>query len=210
MKLQLSSQVFIELMLCLVFFVTCNAQIKIHNQSNLTKKQQVIIRALFPDNTPDERSLKKFNRKEVVAALKIVRRNTYRREAAIYAYLLAYLHENYSENKARLLEIVGSCTKYKPTDPDYECDEAAAEYLHKLYLKGDSSIIHPLFRFAKRSDSALSETLGSNYAETITKNSILFLTTLKTFKLTDQKHIIDFTIRQDGSCSPECLPQVKL
>ena len=206
MKLQLPSQVFIELMFCVVFVITCNAQIKIHNQSDLTKRQQEIIQVLLLDNYPHEQNLKKFKRSEVVKALKVAQRFTSGADSANYAYLLAYMRENYAGNKARLIEIANSCVKYKPKDINYECTENAAWFLHKLYLRGDNSIVQPLFHWAKGSDAALSEGLGTAYAEIVSKDPILFLQTLKAFKLQDQIHIIDFAIRQDGSCNPSCLP----
>lgn len=185
--------------------IFCLAQTKIHNQSTLTAKQQKIIQTIITDNIPNESKLTKFKRSEVIAVLRLAQRDSRRHEAAMYAYLLAYLNDNYQANKTRLLTIVQSCRKYKPTDLDYECDEDAAWYLHKLYLKGDKLVIKPLFASAKGSDGALSETLGSAYAELIDKDTSLFLQTLSKFPLSEQKPIIDLTIRQDGSCTPQCL-----
>ena len=207
MKLQkITSQIFSCAMVSILLTIFCSAQTKIHNQSALTAKQQKIIQTLIPDNSPDERQLKKFKRTAIVTALKVAQRDTFGREAANYAFLLACLHENYAANKARLLTIASSCLKYKPNDLDYECDEDAAWYLHKLYLKGDDSIVKPLFGLEPRGSAALSQTLGVAYEEIIAKDTILYLQTLSIFSLAKQKNIIELTIRQDGSCSPQCLP----
>ena len=207
MKLQkITSQIFSCAMVSILLTIFCSAQTKIHNQSALTAKQQKIIQTLIPDNSPDERQLKKFKRAAVIAALKVAQRDTFGREAANYAFLLACLHENYAANKARLLTIVRSCTKYKPNDLDYACDEDAAWYLHKLYLKGDDSIVKPLFGLEPRGGAALSQTLGAAYAEIVAKDVALYLQTLSIFSLAKQKNIIEMTIQQDGSCTPKCLP----
>ncbi len=193
-------------MVSIMLTIFCLAQIKNHNQSVLTARQQKIIQMIVTDTIPNESNLAKFKRGEVITALRLAQRDSRGHEAAIYAFLLAYLNDNYRTNKTRLLTIVQSCRKYKPTDWDYECDEDAAWFLHKLYLKGDKSLIRQLFASSKGSDGALSETLGSAYAEIVEKDTFLFLQSLAKFPSLEQKHLIDLTIMQDGSCTPSCLP----
>ncbi len=186
--------------------IFCNAQPGNSNQDNLTVRQQRIIKALYELNGPNNPPFSKFKRSEIVTALKIAQRDSYGRKTRDYAYWLALLGENYAVNKTRLLTAMHTCNKYKPGDLDFACDEQLVEYLYRLYLKGDKSLVKPLFVLANGSDGAMSESLGSVYAEMIEKNTSLFLQALSKFLLTKQKHIIELTIRQDGSCTPKCLP----
>ncbi len=193
-------------MASLLLTIFCNAQPKISNQDTLTIRQQKIIAALYEINGPNDPPFSQFKRSELVTTLRLAQRASYGRKARDYAYWLALLGENYSTNKVRLLTAIRTCNKYKPGDLDFACDEQLAEYLYRLYLKGDKSLVKPLFALAKGSDGAMSESLGSAYAEMIEKNTSLFLQALSKLPVAEQKNIIELTIRQDGSCSPQCLP----
>jgi len=79
------------------------------------------------------------------------------------------------------------------------CSEATAEYLVKLYQKGDKSLLKPLLDAGLTSDGALSETLGDFYSNVLWRNPREFVGALTSHRKEEQHSLCRLAATTDGS-----------
>jgi len=90
------------------------------------------------------------------------------------------------------------------------CNEDAAETLIGFYKSGDRALLKPLLDAGLVSDGALSESLGSFYAEVLHHQPRVFLSSLASRPKKAQHHLARLAGAMDGSGMPkEMLREVK-
>ena len=93
------------------------------------------------------------------------------------------------------------CTS-NPKKDSSDCEDSA-RFLEKLYEEGDRSLLTPLFNAGLKSDGALSEELGTFYADVLFSKTKDFLVTLSLRPKKEQKTLAFLAVSADGSRNAE-------
>ena len=99
-------------------------------------------------------------------------------------------------NRSEGLKILKGCAT-RPTT--LNCNEDTADYLVKLYNRGDRSLFRPLLDAGLTSDGALSELLGDFYSEVLSTKPRMFLRSLRSRPKKQQKFFCSMAGSTDGS-----------
>lgn len=82
------------------------------------------------------------------------------------------------------------------------CSEDTADYLIRLYNRGDNRLLKPLLDAGPRSDGALAEMLGDFYAKVLWKHPRVFLESLSSRPRKEQKELAWMAGATDGGGMP--------
>lgn len=148
-----------------------------------------------------------YPRAKLVRLLTAAQRDAIEPRAQSIAYLLAYLHYDYTANRQRLIHAMRGCRDRPVTRG---CSEDTALLLINLYERGDRTLLKPLLDAASDSDGALSELLGTFYNEVLEKHPRTFLRALATRPPKEQKQLGWFAGALDGpGMAPSELREVR-
>ena len=126
--------------------------------------------------------------------------------AAYSAQASVALGQSLSRDKA--LEGLKSCSRSRSAQG---CNEEASETVIGFYKSGDKALLKPLLDAGLISDGALSQSLGSFYADLLHREPRTFLTALASRPKTAQHRLARLAGSMDGSGMPkEMLGDVKI
>lgn len=113
-----------------------------------------ILNTLIPNGVwADSEQLEKFEKSEMVSALKEVEATATGDRALAIAFLLAALNEDYARNSDKLLRALVSCrAEAHPTRES--CADNISSYLVELSQRGDVSLLAPLLDVSDLADGA--------------------------------------------------------
>src|SRR5262249_10189355 len=106
------------------------------------------------------------------------------------------LHAQAPANRADALRTLKGCATRPVT---LGCSEDTAEYLIRLYNRGDRSLLRPLLDAGLNSDGALAEILGDFYSDTLSKHPRTFLSSLRSRPIDQQRQLCWMAGNTDGS-----------
>jgi hypothetical protein len=105
------------------------------------------------------------------------------------------LHAQVPANRSEALRTLKGCSTRPIT---LNCTEDTAGYLIGLYGRGDRSLLRPLLDAGVHSDGALAESLGDFYSAVLTAKPRLFLLSLNSRSLKQQRHLCWMAGATDG------------
>jgi hypothetical protein len=112
-----------------------------------------------------------------------------------------------SLNRKKALALLKGCSRSVQAK---RCNEDTAEYLIRLYQRGDRSLLGPLLDAGVNSDGALAASLGVFYGELLRKEPVTFLKALISRPRKQQHELAFLAGAMDGSgMSKEMLREVQ-
>jgi hypothetical protein len=163
------------------------------------KESDLILRTLLPNGTwGDASQLVRFNRHKEIRVLLAARVHATGYRATAITFLLAALHKDYSANLRRLIDEIKDCD-HKPYPQAGECTYEMADYLMDLCRRGDSSLLHPIFRVSNKADGAFSQSLGGFYSDMLNDRPAQFVSALARYRRRLQEGFCWSAGREDGS-----------
>ncbi len=144
-----------------------------------------LLSELLADDYADAEELEYYDRAVVRQALLAEQQRATGKRAVAVAYLLAALDEDYTHNRAIVLQAFEA----RLADPTE--DDDAIEYVISLCRRGDTTLRQPLLAAARRCVGESAELLGAFYADLITSDLDGFLDCLSHFPSEEQRRIAD-------------------
>jgi hypothetical protein len=110
------------------------------------------------------------------------------------AFLLAILGSDYSRNCNFLVHSLQGCD----SRPNHDCDENTIALVIGLYERGNKKLLQPILKLAPNSDGAVSEILGSFYADTLIRSTSEFIDGVRSLSPLFQREVCTLAGGRDG------------
>lgn len=166
---------------------------------NTKSRSEEILSAIMPNGVwGDASQLDRFERAEVIVALRAAQAEANGDRALGIVFLLAVLREHYRENRARLLEALKACPKNSYPEKE-QCADFISGYLMELSRRGDVSLLRPLFETSSLADGGFSESLGGFYSDMLANRPEQFLEALRLYPRKRQRSFCRWAGQEDGS-----------
>jgi hypothetical protein len=178
-------------------------------QTSSTVDRPDIVQKLMPDGVPPRAiNLSAAEKGQVLEQLHLAQKSATGKRSQEVAFLLAALGSDYERNRDYLIKVLRGCNSPSIKNG---CDEDTGGYLIALYERGHHEVLRPLLLAGMHNNgAALSEMLGTFYADVVTDNPREFLVAIRPLAISSQKELCELAGATDGGgMSPDDLIKVR-